>query len=734
VKIRPDGTVQVLDFGLAKAMGAAAAASGARTESADSPTFTSPAMTALGVILGTATYMSPEQARGKPVDRRTDIWAFGCVLFEMLTGKPPFRGDDITLTLAAILKQDVDFSLLPADTPAATRRVLRRCLEKDPKKRLRWIGDARLELDDVITGDSDAAPRRLRLLHTAAFTAGGIVLGAAGVWLASIRSTSPTLAEPPDFTLRRLTELPGPEVGPDISPDGRQILFSSRAAGQWDVYLQRVGGGRAIILTPDSTADDRQAAFSPDGGQIAFRSERAGGGIFVMGATGESVRRVTTVGFDPAWSPDGKSIAYATEGIFDPYARNSESEVWIAEIATGRRRRLLRADAVQPTWSPDGRSIAFWTNKSGQRDISTVAAEGGIPVAITNDAATDWSPEWSPDGRWLYFSSDRGGQVNIWRVPVDSGGTLKAQPESVTNSLMGIGYARFAADSSRLSVMAYTDSYELSLADFDATVPRVGAATTIRSSSLGWCSPSPSADWLACTSRGAQEDVVLMRADGAETIRLTDDAAKDRNMTWSPDGTRIAFMSTRSGRWQLWSLRRDGSDLRQMTDLRTNVYEAVWSPDGRRIMTQANEINWLFDANTLATSSVRSVKLNVGGPFGAEAWSPDATLVAGAVLGPDGVSIAPAVWNLATNVVRRFDVPIAPAQDYRIVAGWLPDARHFLVPTPGGLAVIDERNGQWRRIDSPQGGSRYRLSGNGRKLMIERAVFDADVWLLELKK
>ncbi len=114
--------------------------------------------------------------------------------------------------------------------------------------------------------------------------------------------------------------------------------------------------------------------------------------------------------------------------------------------------------------------------------------------------------------------------------------------------------------------MAYSRSYELSLAPFDAAAGRLGTSSTIRSSSIGWCSPSPTADWLACTSRGAREDIVLMRADGAETIRLMDDGFKDRNPTWSPDGSRIAFMSTRSGAWQLWTIGRDGSDLRQMTD------------------------------------------------------------------------------------------------------------------------------------------------------------------------
>ena len=147
VKLRPDGVVKVLDFGLAKALDSPAA-----IDASHSPTITSPAMTGVGVLLGTAAYMSPEQARGKAVDKRTEIWAFGCVLYEMLTGRRAFDGDDISITLASVLKEDVSWVALPSDLPASVRRLLRRCLEKDPKRRLSAIGDARLEMEEAISG------------------------------------------------------------------------------------------------------------------------------------------------------------------------------------------------------------------------------------------------------------------------------------------------------------------------------------------------------------------------------------------------------------------------------------------------------------------------------------------------------------------------------------------------------------------------------------------------------
>ena len=569
VKIRPDGTIKVLDFGLAKGVAPISGVSGTSTQS-NSQTVLSPAKTELGVVLGTAAYMAPEQARGRPVDRRADVWAFGCVLYQMLTGIAPFQGDDTSTIIAAILTSDADFGQLPSSLPQPIRRLLRRCLEKDPAKRLNWIGDARLDLDEAALGpaDSPVPPQTMPPAtsatsrgRTAGIAVGALIAGAAATWLLSNMAASPP-EKPTRFVLKQLTELPGAETSPDISPDGRQIVYSSRASGQADVYLLRVGGARAINLTEGSTSDDLQAAFSADGERIAFRSERDGGGIFVMGSTGESVRRITSAGFDPAWSPDGKTIAYATEGVLNPYARHTTSELWTAPVATGQAKKIFAGDAVQPAWSPDGRRIAFWSNIGGQRDLWTIPADGGTPVAITADPATDWSPEWSPDGRSLYFSTDRGGNMNVWRVAIGADGTPAGDPEPVTRSFSRAGYARITADSSRLSVMAYTRSFEVLVAPFDAAALRVGASTSFRTSSLGWCSPSPDGGWLVCTARGAQEDIVLVRSDGSETIRLMDDAPKDRNPTWSPDGRRITFMSARSGRYELWSVGRDGSDLR----------------------------------------------------------------------------------------------------------------------------------------------------------------------------
>src|SRR5262249_43371819 len=158
-------------------------------------------------------------------------------------------------------------------------------------------------------------------------------------------------------------------------------------------------------------------SLSPNGELIAFRSERQGGGIFVMGATGESVRRVTDFGYNPAWSPGGKEIVFAAESVSDtPQSRGVHSDLWGVDMLSQQKRRLGNDDGVQPQWSPHGYRVVYWAQKNGQRKIWTIAANGSDAVPVTEDMAVNWNPVWSPDGGYIYFSSDRDGSMNIWRV------------------------------------------------------------------------------------------------------------------------------------------------------------------------------------------------------------------------------------------------------------------------------------------------------------------------------
>jgi Tol biopolymer transport system component len=750
IKLTPDGQVKVLDFGLAKAMEPAGASPTASPTLLNSPTLTAQPGTQLGVILGTAAYMAPEQARGKAVDKRADIWAFGVVLYEMLTGTSLFAEETVSDTLAGVLKTEVDLGRLPEATPPAIRRLLRRCLDRDPKRRLHDIADARIVIDEVLAGaeslegpahsaPTEPAPLARRFAPWAAlFLALGVLAG----WLARSPSSGPEESAASTPALRRLTEIPGLETHPDISPDGRQFVYTSAASGNNDIYLMRVDGSRAINLTASSPAHDEQAAFSPDGESIAFRSERDGGGLFVMGATGESVRRLTNFGYDPAWSPDGKRLAFSTEGVIDPYVRLGPAELWIVEVATGKTRQLPLPDAVQPAWSPDGRRIAYWANHEGQRDLWIVTAEGGDRVAVTDDEPTDWSPEWSPDGRWLYFSSDRAGSVNLFRLPIDpETGRAISPPEPVTSSTGQLGYGRLSADGRRMVVSDFERTADLHVyrLNLEAASP-LEPLRTLRPRTVHWCAPSPDSAWFACSTIGTPEDLVLLRSDGSELRRLTHDVAKDRGAAWSPDGERLLFSSTRDGLWEFYTLRADGSEPHRLTELGgANV--GKWTPDGQSLTLllianrrrgEVNDPVVQVAASGLATPE-NAETLALPPPIEAflpGGWSPSGRFLAGTDIAKGYKPLSVGAIEPATGLYHASDLPLA-REPYGGFVGWLDDER-YIARGATELAIVNAMNGTWRGLAPIEGDGAYlSLTDGGRLLVQETLATDGDIWLLE---
>ena len=286
IKITPDGVVKVLDFGVAKVR-----QSEVPFHADHEPPTGTAGQTGDEVIIGTAAYMSPEQARGKPVDKRADIWAFGCVLYEMLSGRRPFVGETTTDVLAAIVDREPEWTALPATVPSSIRHVLERCLEKDPKRRLRDIGDARVELEDslkptttvsgVQTGES--TPRVPRFAPWAAAGVALLVVAVAFLALPYIGSrfgntqqggeSAKSAAEP---TVVPLTSYPGTEDMPSLSPDGNYVAFrwDGDAEDNFDIYVKLVGPGNPLRLTTDP-APDLLPKYSPDGNWIAFLREQA---------------------------------------------------------------------------------------------------------------------------------------------------------------------------------------------------------------------------------------------------------------------------------------------------------------------------------------------------------------------------------------------------------------------------------------------------------------------------
>jgi serine/threonine protein kinase len=311
VKVRDDDVVKVLDFGLAKAAGADTADSGAAT-------MTSPAMTQHGVILGTAAYMAPEQARGRPVDRRADIWAFGCVLYEMLTGRVAFDGETITDVLAAVVTKDPDWEALPAATPRSLRSLLKKCLQKDPKRRLHDIADARIELEspepESQPGSASAAGQvsagsrartRGSMLPTIAAAVAALIVGAgAGIGWRSARETPPI-----EWTATRLG---GPDVAfnPRISPDGHMLASLGVVSGLTQIVLMKPGTGSWTTLTHDRTHGlINWLAWSADSSQIYYdRFTDAPNGIYTVPNLGGEERLVVENADSPLALPDGSLL------------------------------------------------------------------------------------------------------------------------------------------------------------------------------------------------------------------------------------------------------------------------------------------------------------------------------------------------------------------------------------------------------------------------------------------
>jgi Tol biopolymer transport system component len=674
--ITRDGRVKILDFGLAKQTALAdVETDGDVTESwATSP----------GAVLGTLDYMSPEQLRAQPLDARTDIFSLGTILFEMLCGERPFRGDSMADTMSAILHAH------PTETRAASgltpplRRIVNRALEKNREERFQSARDLAFALEEIgsASATQELAPssfRRFRWGRMLGLVTAGLVFVVAELFLYQLWLDRKPAA--PRYVLRQLTFDAGAETDPSVSPDGTSFVFASDRRGNRDVYFQRVAGGSPINLTADSADDDGEPAFSPDGQQVAFRSERDGGGIFLMGATGESVRRLTRFGFNPSWAPDGKRIVFASEDIQSPLARMSVSQLWIVDISSGATTKIISGDAVQPAWSPDGKRIAYWAvqRPGSKRVLYTIPANGGTPVALNDDPHVNWSPTWSHDGRSIYFASDRSGSPNLWRIDLDGEGHTTGGPVPMTTSPQAHISPRVSGDGARILFATYTDQARLMRIALDPASGRftsqpervIGGSRAIYNGDV-----APDGQTLVTNSYGRQEDLFIGAIGGAITRQLTNDAFKDRLPRISPDGSRIVFFSDRGGTYGLWWIRPDGSGLEQVSASGPDGFiEPRWSPDGRKVVAYTTRALRAATFDLTGPLPARPTFLRemprTTGVFYVNSWSPDGKRLAGTIIRPDG-----SMNGIATFAFEgeRFDV-ISETGAY---PQWLGDSRTLL--------------------------------------------------------
>jgi eukaryotic-like serine/threonine-protein kinase len=540
VKLTPAGQVKVLDFGLAKAYVGEAPSPDIST----SPTLTA-AATQAGVALGTAAYMSPEQARGKSVDKRADVWAFGAVLYEMLTGQRAFSGETISDTLAAVLKTEPDWRALPSSTPSAVRRLLARCLRKDPSRRLRDMGDARIEIEEAgleptpeLTPAARLAPASRRRLLAGVLSGIAIGAAAAGLIVSRLRPKSPDV--PMRFVA--VTNFSGMEIQPSLSPDGRSVAFVSNRDGAYDIWVGLVAGGHLVRVTNDSNAESHPQ-WSPDGAQIAYARIKESGfsDIWEIPALGGAPRRVVLDAIEPAWSPDGRSLAYANQAT---------GTIWICDASGANARPVTDRDPIsrihrQPAFSRDGSRLALVLRQGGPYgELAVIDLSTKSVRALTNDRALVHSPVWSADDRFLYFASSRGGTVNIWKIA--SGG---GDPQQVTAGQGDDTDLSLSVDGKRLVFSTYRQNINIGMADLEEKDEKAGLKWLTSDAARGELAPafSPDGKRIAYFSnrKGAErEGIWIMDADGSNAAPLVVDDLQNVFPRWYADGQALLFRSS----------------------------------------------------------------------------------------------------------------------------------------------------------------------------------------------
>jgi len=654
VMIDSGGRVKVLDFGLAKLLEVG-------DPNDDATRTIAVHKTAEGRILGTAAYMSPEQAEGKPVDARSDVFSLGIVLYEMATGRKPFDGETAISTISSIVKEQPKSALeLNRGLPRHLGRILDRCLAKDPDRRYQSAIELRNELEVLdqesksgelemwVPSSATGEPRKMtRGVPVAAFVAALAVVGAVAFFGARALSGSgaDSAREVTVEHVEAFTNQGNRASYPSLAPSGDLFVYQALDGDDYDIFLQRVGGQRPINLTADHEGQDRRPAVSPDGQRVVFESERGGGGIYVMGSTGESVRRVVADGHDPAWSPDGAQIVYTSSFWNDPAGRNTEGTLWIVDVDGGTPRQITDAsmDAVQPDWSPDGRRVVFWSvgSPSGRRDLWSIDVDGENLVQLTEDEALDYSPRFGPASDEVWYVSNRTGTYNLWRLPVDPGSgapTGAAVPLTMPNDEL----ARIDVKAGRVLFSAPDNGGQAVRIDLPTRSGTQGTMRPVFGGTLFVQRPVLSPDDTRIsfsTPIGAGfQDVYVVDVEGGSLQRLTNDPFRDRGVSWHPDGERLVFYTDRSGNYEVWTMRADGSDPRQISDITSHGLESPWYPhfssDGTKIstMNERGVTVWEVDPDSGMMTAPRKLRPDDGALFfSSSAWHPTRPVLLGFV-------------------------------------------------------------------------------------------------------
>jgi len=693
VVVRGDGTVKVLDFGLAKALDPAGASASSVSLS---PTITSPAMTHAGVILGTAAYMAPEQARGKVVDKRADIWAFGVVLFEMLTGRRLFAGEEVSDTLALVLTREPDWSSLPAATPRPIVRLLRRCLVRDRAKRLADMSDARLDIDEALTAPAGevtatAAPPSPMWLRMMPWT---MAAAAAALAIAMLVLWAPWRIAPlaPSVQVRAELGAPGrlnnAAGGVALSPDGSTLAFvaTTDRANPATLHVRRLDQLNAVSLP--GTDGAIAPFFSPDGQWIAFTANRilrkvpaSGGPVVSLG------EQTVPIG---GWWDEGNTIVLGgmNRGLVRVPAAGGQPQALTTLTADDRGH-------VWPQVLPGGRGILYGRVTLGNQTAgsNTIAVRG--PAGESHDLLQGaYYARYLPSGHLVFV---RNGAV--FAAPFDLGAlALRGEPAPVLESVAAYpntGGAMIAI--AQNGTLAYVPSGGLQGNSASVMwLERTGATRPLRAAPAAWGAPrfSPDGRRLAMTiSDGRQLDVWVYDWERDIPTRVTADSADDGNPIWTPDGTGLVFSSMRSGVNNLYWQRADGTGpVQRLTESGVAQVPNSFHPNGKLLAFHAG--NPATGEQSIMILPVErdehgglkggAPPIFVGPPF----------LKSNAAFSPDGAWVA-----YAANVTDRYEIYVQP------------------FPGPGARVQVSSGGGN-RAVWSPAGREIFFAGAGGQQHMM----------------
>ena len=614
IKVRRDGTVKVLDFGLAKAIDPPSSA----PDVSQSPTITSPAMTRAGIILGTAAYMSPEQARGEPVDERADIWAFGCVLYEMLVGQRPFDGQGVSETLARVIEREPDWTRLPATLSPALRTYIKRCLQKDPRQRVQAIGDVRLALEGAFDSAlaQTAAPavaagwRRVALVGVAASVAAGAIAGTV-VWLAT-RPAPPRVSRlqiAPSGTAALTINWNDRDLA--ITPDGSRLIYMGNQGTQ--IFVRALDA-----LAPSAMFTGRGVGglfVSPDGQWIGFHD---GLGVLkkvaVTGGPAVTLATLDTAGTSGAtWGPDD-TIIVATNSADTGLQRVSAGGGPLTTLTRPDRARG-EADHFWPEMLPGGRAVLFTiTSLTGGLDAAQVAVldlqTGAQKILVRGGSHAHYVSS----GHLVYAAGGTLRAVPFDLTRLETRGTPVTVVPDVVTTIQGGVDAMVAGDGTLAYVLGTVEGTPRTL----VWVDRQGHETPIPAPPRPYLLPalSPDGTRVSVFANDQQRDLWLWDLLRTTLTRFTSAPGVDVVQVWTPDSRRLIFTSERAGVRNLFWQAADGAGTAErLTESPDTQYPTGVTPDGRRLIFTDESSTTCNDVMAIELEATHRVTPLVQSPF-----------------------------------------------------------------------------------------------------------------------